>query len=40
MATKFDDIYDDYMKRRKAALGMGGEAALEKRRAKGQTDAR
>ncbi|KUK54413.1 MAG: Propionyl-CoA carboxylase [Desulfotomaculum sp. 46_296] len=40
MATKFDHIYDDYMKRRKAALAMGGEAAIEKRKAKGQTNAR
>ena len=25
---KFDKLYDDYMKRRKAVLGMGGEKAL------------
>ena len=38
--SKFDDIYDDYMKRRKAVLEMGGEKALAKRREKGQTHAR
>jgi acetyl-CoA carboxylase carboxyltransferase component len=37
---KFDAIYDDYMKRRKAVLDMGGEKALTKRRDKGQTHAR
>ena len=37
---KFDAIYDDYMKRRTAVLGMGGEAALAKRKEKGQTNAR
>ena len=37
---KFDSIYDDYMKRRKAVLEMGGEKALAKRRDKGQTHAR
>jgi acetyl-CoA carboxylase carboxyltransferase component len=37
---KFDSIYDDYMKRRKAVLDMGGEKALTKRRDKGQTHAR
>ena len=37
---KFDAIYDDYMKRRKAVLDMGGEKALAKRKDKGQTNAR
>jgi len=37
---KFDGIYDDYMKRRKTVLEMGGEKALAKRRDKGQTHAR
>jgi acetyl-CoA carboxylase carboxyltransferase component len=37
---KFDAIYDDYMKRRKAVLDMGGKEALEKRKGKGQTNAR
>ena len=37
---KFDAIYDDYMKRRKAVLDMGGEKALAKRKEKGQTNAR
>lgn len=37
---KFDGIYDDYMKRRKAVLDMGGEKALAKRKEKGQTNAR
>jgi len=37
---KFDAIYDDYMKRRNAVLGMGGEEALAKRKEKGQTNAR
>ena len=37
---KFDAIYDDYMKRRKAVLDMGGEQALSKRKEKGQTNAR
>ena len=37
---KFDSIYDDYMTRRKTVLAMGGEEALAKRKAKGQTNAR
>ena len=37
---KFDGIYEDYMKRRKAVLDMGGEKALAKRKEKGQTNAR
>ena len=37
---KFDAIYDEYMKRRKAVLDMGGEEALAKRKGKGQTNAR
>lgn len=37
---KFDAIYDDYMKRRKAVLDMGGEKELAKRKDKGLTDAR
>jgi acetyl-CoA carboxylase carboxyltransferase component len=37
---KFDSIYDDYMTRRKTVLAMGGEEALAKRQAKGQTNAR
>ena len=37
---KFDAIFDDYMKRRKAVLDMGGAEALAKRTEKGQTNAR
>jgi acetyl-CoA carboxylase carboxyltransferase component len=37
---KFDAIYDDYMRRRKTVLEMGGEKELGKRREKGQTNAR
>ena len=37
---KFDAIYDDYMKRRKAVLDMGGPKDIAKRREKGQTNAR
>jgi acetyl-CoA carboxylase carboxyltransferase component len=37
---KFDAIYEDYMKRRKAVLEMGGQKELAKRREKGQTNAR
>jgi acetyl-CoA carboxylase carboxyltransferase component len=40
MMGKFDGVYDDYMKRRKAVLDMGGEKALAKRKEKGQTNAR
>jgi len=40
MMGKFDGIYEDYMKRRKAVLDMGGEKALAKRKEKGQTNAR
>ncbi len=37
---KFDQIYDEYMKRRQRALAMGGEEELRKRKEKGQTNAR
>jgi acetyl-CoA carboxylase carboxyltransferase component len=37
---KFDAIYDDYMRRRKAVLEMGGEKELGKRLEKRQTNAR
>jgi len=37
---KFDAIYEEYMKRRKTILAMGGEKELAKRREKGQTNAR
>ncbi len=40
MMGKFDAMYDDYMKRRKAILEMGGKKEIEKRREKGQTNAR
>jgi acetyl-CoA carboxylase carboxyltransferase component len=37
---KFDAIYDDYMKRRKFVLEMGGAKAVASRKEKGQTNAR
>jgi methylmalonyl-CoA decarboxylase subunit alpha len=37
---KFDAIYDDYMKRRKTVLEMGGPKDIAKRREKGLTNAR
>lgn len=37
---KFDAIYDDYMKRRKAVLDMGGAKEVAKRKEKGLTNAR
>jgi acetyl-CoA carboxylase carboxyltransferase component len=40
MMGKFDQIYEDYMKRRKAVLDMGGAKAIDKRKEKGETNAR
>jgi acetyl-CoA carboxylase carboxyltransferase component len=40
MMGKFDKIYDDYMKRRKAVLDMGGAKETAKRKEKGLTNAR
>ncbi|MBP1698290.1 MAG: Propionyl-CoA carboxylase [Deltaproteobacteria bacterium] len=37
---KFDAIYDDYMKRRKFVLEMGGAKEVAKRKERGQTNAR